>query len=200
MAEQLERYRWLVVALFAVPLLIGIGFLLNDRLSGPQPLEINTGDIPLGEIRVYITGAVQQPGVYPLQEGDRWIDALEAAGGPSEDADLTVVNLARRANDEDQIVVPRQDEVAVSGASQSPLIDINTASEAELISLPGIGEVRAGRIIQSRTADGPFAATDELIERELIPRSVYEDIIPLITVGPVLSPVEGPALSPVEGP
>ncbi len=66
MTDPLERYRWLVAAIFALPLLIGIGFLLNDRLSGPEPLEINMGDVPLGEIRVYVTGAVQQPGVYPL--------------------------------------------------------------------------------------------------------------------------------------
>lgn len=183
MAEQLERYRWLIVAIFAVPLLVGIGFLLRDRLSGPEPLEINMGGVPLGEIRVYVTGAVHNPGVYPLQDGDRWIDALEAAGGPSQDADLTAINLARRAQDEDQIVVPRQSQAAVSGISQPPLIDINTASAAELISLPGIGEVRAGRIIDSRTRDGPFAAIEELLERDLVPRSVYGDIQDLITVG-----------------
>ena len=192
MAEQLERYRWLIVALFAVPLLVGIGFLLNDRLSGPEPLEINMGNVPLGEIRVYVTGAVQRPGVYPLQEGNRWIDALEAAGGPTADADLARVNLARRAQDEDQIVVPRQGEASVSATNQSPLININTASQAEMESLPGIGEVRATAILRSRTTDGPFAAIEDLLARDLIPESVYEQIAPLITVGPVLSQAEGP--------
>jgi len=192
LAEQLERYRWLIVALFAVPLLVGIGFLLNDRLSGPEPLEINMGDVPLGEIRVYVTGAVQRPGVYPLQEGNRWIDALEAAGGPTADADLARVNLARRAQDEDQIVVPRQGEASVSATNQSPLININTASQAEMESLPGIGEVRATAILRSRTTDGPFAAIEDLLARDLIPESVYEQIAPLITVGPVLSQAEGP--------
>jgi len=192
LAEQLERYRWLIVALFAVPLLVGIGFLLNDRLSGPEPLEINMGNVPLGEIRVYVTGAVQRPGVYPLQEGNRWIDALEAAGGPTADADLARVNLARRAQDEDQIVVPRQGEASVSATNQSPLININTASQAEMESLPGIGEVRATAILRSRTTDGPFAAIEDLLARDLIPESVYEQIAPLITVGPVLSQAEGP--------
>ena len=185
MTEPLERYRWLVVALFAVPLLVGIGFLLSDRLSGPEPLEINMGGVPMGEIRVYVTGAVQRPGVYPLQEGDRWIDALEAAGGPTADADLTRVNLARRAQDEDQVVVPRHGEASVSATDQSPPININTASQAELESLPGIGEVRATAILRSRTTDGPFADIEELLTRNLgIPESVYEKIASLITVGP----------------
>jgi len=199
LAEQLERYRWLVIAVFAVPLLVGIGFLLEDRLNGPEPLEINTGGVVLGEMRVYVTGAVQRPGVYPLEEGDRWVDALEAAGGPTADADLTRVNLARRAQDEDQIVVPRQGQAAVSASGQAPsagsgqapstgsgqaLININAASQAELESLPGIGEVRATAILRSRTTDGPFPAIEDLLTRNLIPKSVYEDIAPLITVGP----------------
>lgn len=186
--DQLERYRWLVVALLAVPLLVGIGFLLRDRLSGPEPLQINSEGFPSGDIRVYITGAVQRPGVYPLQEGDRWIDALEAAGGAVADADLTTVNLALRARDEDQIIVPSLGQAAAAGASQSPLpgglVNINTAGQAELEALPGIGPVRASAIVQSRTADGPFTDPEQLMERDLISRSVYEDIAPLITVGP----------------
>lgn len=153
-------------------------------MNSPQPLEIRTGPIPNGEIRVYVTGAVQRPGVYPLEEGDRWIDALEAAGGPTADADLQAINLARRAQDEDQIVVPRRADVAVSGVTQAPLIDINTANEAMLMTLPGIGQVRAQRIVHSRETEGPFASTEELVERGLIPQSVYEEIKELITAGP----------------
>ena len=108
MAELLERYRWFVVAVFAVPLVSGIAYLVNDRLSDPDPLQVNTGEVPISDIRAYVTGAVQNPGVYPVKEGDRWIDAVQAAGGPAPDADLTAVNLARRVQDEDQITVPRQ--------------------------------------------------------------------------------------------
>ena len=180
--HQLERYRWLIVALLAAPLLVGIGVLLRDRLASPQPLEIRSDPIPIADLRVYVAGAVRNPGVYPLQDGDRWIDALEAAGGPTADADLAAVNLARRAHDEDSVVVPRLGGSAVSGISRGPLLDINTASEADLMDLPGIGEVRAASIVESRTTDGPFAAVEELVERELIPESVFEDILPLITV------------------
>ncbi len=180
MAE-LERYRWLVVALFVVPLFSGLMYLAADRLDGPDRLQVNQGGQDLGEIRVYVAGAVLNPGVYTLGEEDRWIDAVEAAGGFSPDANQLAVNLARRVRDEDQIVVPVLGAVAVAGASQGPLVNINTASNSELMDLPGIGEERAARILQSRDADGLFAAPDDLVSRGLIPQSVLEDIAPLIT-------------------
>ena len=184
MSHLLDRYRWIVVALFALPLLLGIAFLLSERLSGPQPLELELADVPAEEIRVYVAGAVQRPGVYSLADGDRWIDALEAASGPTSDANLAAVDLARRARDEDTILVPSLSGADVASASQAPLIDINTASAEQLATLPGIGEVRAGRIIDSRERDGLFASADELLERELIPLSVFEEIADLVTVGP----------------
>ena len=182
MTDRLERYQWLIVAVFAVPLLSGIAYLVSNRLDGPEPLQIDTtGDVPT-DIRVYVTGAVQQPGVYPLQDGDRWIDALEAAGGAAIDANLNAVNLSRRAQDEDHVYVPPQGSSAVAGASQSPLVNINTADEAQLESLPGIGQVRARSIVQSRTSDGPFALIDDLLTRKVITQSVFDEIAPLITV------------------
>ena len=178
---ELERYRWLIVALFAVPLLSGLMYFAADRLDDPDPLVVNPSGQPLGEIRVYIAGAVRNPGVYTVSEEDRWIDAIEAAGGFSPDANQLAVNLARRVRDEDQIVVPVLGAGAVAGFSQGPVININTASGSELMDLPGIGESRAGRIIQSRDAQGLFAAPDDLVSRGLIPQSVLDDIAPLIT-------------------
>jgi competence protein ComEA len=183
MPDLLERYRWLIAVVFAIPLALAVGFLLRERFSGPEPLEVDLAELPAEEIRVYITGAVQRPGVYPMADGDRWIDALEAAGGPTDDADLASVDLARRVRDEDTILVPRLGHTAVAGAAQGPLVDINTASAEELEALPGIGEVRAGRIVRSRQENGLFASVDELLERELIPASVFEEIVDLVTVG-----------------
>jgi competence protein ComEA len=183
LSDLLERYRWLVVALLALPLALGIGFLLHDRLSGPEPLQLDLEQLPAEEIRVYVAGAVLRPGVYPLSDGDRWIDALQAAGGPAPDADLTAVDLARRARDEDTILVPRLGGTAAAGAAQQPLVDLNAATAEQLETLPGIGEVRAQRIIDSRQRDGPFASVDQLLERDLIPTSVFEDIADLVTVG-----------------
>ena len=183
MSDLLERYRWLIVAVLVLPLAVGIGFLLNERFSGSEPLELDLAEVPAEEIRVYITGAVQRPGVYPMQDGDRWVDALEAAGGPTEDADLAAVDLARRVRDEETVLVPRLGQTAAAEAVQGPLVNINTASAEELETLPGIGEVRANHIIDSRQEDGPFASVDELLERELVPASVFEEIADLVTVG-----------------
>lgn len=187
MFEALERYRWLIVGALAAPLLVALGFLLNDRLSGPEPLELNLEDIPAAEIRAYISGAVQRPGVYTVKDGDRWIDVLELAGGPRADADVAAVNLSRRVHDEDHLHIPRLGEgVATVGAQQpaSGRININTADQALLETLPGIGPVRASRIVESRTTVGPFTSTEELVSRDLIPQSVYDDIVDLISVGP----------------
>ena len=184
MAELLERYRWFIVALFAVPLLSGIILLVEARLDDPPAIVVQEGDTSIADIRVYITGAVENPGVYSVPDGSRWIDALEAAVGATAEANLDGVNLARRVNDEDQIVVPILGEGLVAAASQSPLVNINTAGESELRSLPGIGEVRAATIVRSRQTDGPYTSIDDLQDRDLIPDSVFDDISDLISVGP----------------
>jgi len=181
-----ERYRWLVIGLMAAPLLITIAVLVDRQLQGPQPLEINLGEtLSDSEIQVYVAGAVNRPGVYFLSDGDRWIDAVEAAGGPTADADVEAINLARRLHDEDQVLVPRLGEQSnPHPASNEEKIDINTAPAAVLDSLPGIGEVRSQSIVDSRERDGPFSRIEELIERKLIPQSVFDQIRELITVGP----------------
>lgn len=186
MSEALERYRWLIVALLAVPLLSGIFFLVQERLDDPEALEVRSGSQAIADIRVDISGGVLNPGVYSLPDGSRWIDAVEAAGGPTGDANLDAVNLATRIQDEDKIVVPvfGGPVAAAASSTPSPLTNINTASESQLRELPGIGEVRAAAIIRSRDTDGPFARTDDLLTREVIPESVYEDIADLISVAP----------------
>ena len=193
MLSWLERSRWPLLGLAALLLSIAIGVLIDrEFFQGPQPLEIRLDDAPAAEIQVYVAGAVVQPGVYYLHDGDRAIDALEAAGGPAEDADLESVNLALRLRDEDQVLVPRFDEsadgsVGVLGAAQAPSnerIDVNSAPAALLETLPGIGPTRAGRIVESRQTTGPFVRPEELVERGLIPQSVFEQVRDLITVGP----------------
>jgi competence protein ComEA len=184
----LERYRWLVIALMAAPLLIAIGVFVDRQLQGPQPLEISLGQTPSSsEVQVYVAGAVNRPGVYFLNDGDRWIDAVEAAGGPTEDANLEAVNLALRLHDQDQVLVPRLGEQAALDSAQAPqngLININTAPAATLDNLPGIGEVRSQSIVDSRQRDGPFSRIEELVERKLLTQPVFDQIREQITVGP----------------
>jgi competence protein ComEA len=182
----LERHRDALVTALAAALLVAIILLILNWRQGPEPLEIRFSDPSLDgpEIQVYVSGAVERPGVYVLHEGERVVDAVDAAGGPAEDADLEALNLARLIHDEDHVTVPRVGEVASSAAGSAPstdLIDINTASAAVLDTLPGIGEIYSQRIVDSRTSDGPFNSAEELVERKVIPRSTYEKIKDLVT-------------------
>lgn len=193
MLAWLERYRAPVLTALAVAAVLGGLFLLFGQRDSPPPLELQVGGATSSnsdsEIMVHVTGAVAAPGVYAVQEGDRVVDAVEAAGGPALDADLVALNLARRVHDEDQVVVPRIGEAPavsqVASASEGGTpIDINTASAADLDTLPGIGEVYSQRIVDSRDADGPFESTEDLVGRRLIPRATYEKIKDLITASP----------------
>ena len=193
MSPWLERFRTPLLLILAAIAAWGLIVFILDRRSGPEALEIRFDDPGTGaDIQVYVTGAVVSPGVYPLHDGDRAVDALEAAGGPADDADLAAINLARRLHDEDQVVVPRHGQAsAAAGGSTSEVasaatgpIDINAASAELLDTLPGIGEVYSQRIVDSRSNDGPFRNVDELLERRLIPRSTFEKIRDLVTVGP----------------
>ena len=188
MIPWLEAHRSSILTALAAAVVVGLVVLILQHRGGPQPLEIRLDEPPVDgqPVEVYVTGAVQQPGVYSLDAGDRVVDALEAAGGPAADADIAALNLARRLRDEDQITVPRQGPPAagVAGATATAKIDINTADAQLLDSLPGIGEVYSQRIVDSRAVNGPFVSIDDLLEREIIPRSTFEKIKDLITVGP----------------
>jgi competence protein ComEA len=183
LVELLERYRPLVFVVLFVLVLGSLALLANDRLSEDDAPILQQSDPAYQDIRVYVAGAVQSPGIYRMEDGSRWGDAVTAAGGFSADANYEAVNLARRVQDEDHIVVPRLvGAVTTEQGNPNGLVNINSASELDLISLPGIGEARAADIVRSRTQDGPFGVTEDLVSRELIPDSVYQDIVALITV------------------
>ena len=172
--------------------------------SPEQPLS--TGSPPTSQgvagqpIKVYITGAVQIPGVYELRQGDRIYDAVTAAGGTDQGADLEAINLAALVKDEGYYYVPRlgetpRPEIAAavaeanapagdSGESQNGLVDLNTADEELLGSLPGIGPTRARAIIDHRQQNGPFESIDDILNVQGIGEGIYENIRDLVTVGP----------------
>ena len=185
MASWLDRYHNPIIIALAALLAAAVVALTLDRRDG-QPLEIRFGEpTPGGPIEIYITGAVAQPGVYEMTDGDRVIDVLRAAGDFAPDANPEAINLAQRLHDEDQIIVPRLGEPASAVAGAVSLtVNINTATARELDALPGIGEVYSQRIVDSRASDGPFATTDDLVIRSLIPRGTYEKIKDFIIVGP----------------
>ena len=169
--------------------------------AAPSP-DAQSGDAE-GEaacVTVFVSGCVVRPGVYELPTNARVDDALDAAGGFSDDAATDAVNLARPVVDGEQIDIPSIDEVAAgaadpaqeqSGAApgmpstdvSSGLVNINTADSSELQSLPGVGEATAAKIIASREEEGPFASTEDLKRVSGIGDKKYEALADLITVG-----------------
>ena len=139
-------------------------------------------------ITVYVSGEVVKPGVYVLLATARVIDALQAAGGATNQADLVVVNLAAPLVDAAQVFIPRMGSTprvtlprphaginlpiagagagagAVGGAtSTAGIVDINSATISDLDALPGVGPSTAQAIIDYRVANGPYASVDDLL-------------------------------------
>ena len=130
------------------------------------------------EVYVDVDGAVARPGVYRLKDGARVSQAIDAAGGLTAEADVTGLNRASKVTDGQKIYVPTVGEqqaalaaggaeggaATVSGAgTSSGLVNINTASAAELQTLSGIGPSMAQSIIDERTQNGAFASVDDLM-------------------------------------
>ena len=124
-----------------------------------------------GTVLVHVVGKVAEPGVVELPIGSRVQDAVDAAGGATNNKALESVNLARVVVDGEQIVVG-----APAEGSASSKISINSASAAQLDELPGVGPAIAERIVQWRETNGPFTSIDELTEVSGIGPSILEQI------------------------
>ena len=140
------------------------------------------------DIYVHICGAVINPGVYQVPVGTRVYQALELAGGSSDDAYLSGINLADKLADGQKVYIPSEGEHAEgilsidSGDVQSVMININTASEAELMTLPGIGQSRAKDIINYRVKNGLFESINDIMKVSGIKEAAFEKIKDLIKV------------------
>lgn len=170
-----------------------------DGQLGPastDPTAVASSGASAGSVTlvVHVAGHVNEPGVVELDPGARLRDAVEAAGGAREDADLDAVNLARPVSDGEQIYVPALGEElppALSGtaraAGTSPagtpgVVDLNSADAATLDTLPGIGPALADRIIAWREEHGGFRDVAELEEVSGIGPTVMERLRDLVTV------------------
>ncbi|MFL1436236.1 helix-hairpin-helix domain-containing protein, partial [Nocardiopsis protaetiae] len=141
---------------------------------------------PEADVVVHVGGEVEDPGLYTLPPGSRVADAVEAAGGALPDADMDLLNLARSLVDGEQILVGLPQPAAAvppAGTAEGPLVNINQAGEAELETLPRVGEVTAGNIVSYREANGPFTSVDDLINVDRIGTKTLEEIRPHVTVG-----------------
>ena len=183
------KYRgYLVLSLVYAIVLGGVLLWRQPPSAAIEILEPSPRPSPTpGQLAVYVSGAVLHPDVYTLAENSRVKDALLAAGGARPDADLTALNLATTLHDGQQVHVPAQGEarapapLAVATAS-SPvgLLNINTASAAELESLPGIGPALSQRIVEDRQANGPFQSIEELDRVRGIGPALLEKLRPYI--------------------
>ena len=133
------------------------------------------------EIRVYVTGAVARPGVYSLSSGSRVEDAVTAAGGFVDGADMVHVNLAARVRDEEEIFVPRAGEAAPALAT-ADAVDVNHATAAQLRQALNIPATLASKIVSYRRQHGPFHSVDDL-RQVPVPDADIERIRGLIKTG-----------------
>jgi competence protein ComEA len=159
--------------------------------SGSSPPASGAAGAAEGTVTVDVTGKVRRPGIAVLDAGARVIDALEAAGGARRGVDLTSLNLARLLVDGEQIVVGVAAPPGVAGATAAPvppgapagpLVNLNTADQSLLETLPEVGPVTAEAIIAWRTEHGGFTAIDELLEVDGIGDATLATITPHVTV------------------
>jgi competence protein ComEA len=194
---------WKAIAFGVLCGLLGAGLLL--LVSGsPKGEEITLLPPPTPKpLQIHVSGAVENPGVYALPLDSRVLDAVMAAGGFTSDADQQVLNLASILQDGERVWVPYQTQaggepvetlpssrtapIALDDPTPSPPgdfpVNINTASQAELEKLPGIGPVTAQKIIEYRQTNGPFPSIEEIQKVSGIGPAKYEEIKDKITVG-----------------
>ncbi|MBE0475549.1 MAG: ComEA family DNA-binding protein [Coriobacteriia bacterium] len=176
-----------------------------SEAPGTTEAPEGAGDAPGGseqagepaELVVHVVGAVAHPGVYRLPAGSRVADAVEAAGGALGNAAPDAVNFARLLSDGEQLALPTREEWGSgkaqsvpgggSGAAGAPaaaagVVDLNTADEAALDTLPGVGPATARRIVEDRAANGPFARPEDLMRVSGIGEKKYEALKDLVTV------------------
>lgn len=148
-------------------------------------LPTPTSQVP-AELKIYLSGAVRKPGVYLMAEGGRVIDAVEAAGGATENAALESVNLAVRLKDEDHWHIPAVGEqtayTPTSISAEPAVLDLNTATAEQLATLPGIGEAKAAAIISYREEVGRFDDVEDLLEVRGIGAAIVEGIRELVVL------------------
>ena len=152
---------------------------------------------------MYVCGEVKNEGVYTLEEGSRIIDAIMEAGGYTVDASETYLNLAAGLSDSQMIYVPSKEEVKSGTISDAPqmmsgavggteistvgvpadgsgsgngMVNINSATKEQLMTLPGIGESKADKIIAYRESNGGFSSTEEIMQISGIKDGLYNKV------------------------
>lgn len=180
---------WWLAAFLTVGVLLGVGILfLVTRPPRGEPIVLIPAPTP-APITVYVSGNVNQAGLYALPSGSRVNDAILAAGGFTEEANTGGLNLAEILEDGEQINVPgiiSPDPTSSVSRSVIPslvIVNINTATLEQLDTLPEIGPKTAQNIIDYRNVNGPFTRIEDIQDVPGIGPVTFDKIMDLITVG-----------------
>lgn len=184
--EQLEKFKLpIVLSLLGIVLIIGGVFASGLNKQTPKfPKESLVNSQKM--ISVDVSGAVNKPGVYKLNEGSRIEEAILVAGGFSDSANKEYIskylNMAQKLSDGSKVYVPvegdpsfrppKADFAGQAATTSQAKVNINTSTQAELEALPGIGPVTASKIISGR----PYQKTEDILTQKIIFKSVYEKI------------------------
>lgn len=177
------------------------GFTIRESAAADAAVEASSEAFSLSSsepttVIVHVVGAVRHPGVFELPAGSRAIDAVEAAGGLLPNAGAEGLNLAAPLSDGEQVCVPTLDELAsgtggaagtgrgaaVLGGGSPAKVDLNSASESELDTLPGVGPSTAAKIVADREQNGPFGSPEDLMRVAGIGAKKFESLKELVTV------------------
>ncbi|MBS4535847.1 helix-hairpin-helix domain-containing protein [Clostridium sp. D2Q-14] len=175
-----------------------------EEYKDTEEVEIEKDDLSLDEnnididsesigedIIVHITGAVNNPGIFTLKNGSRVNDVVKAAGGLTDEADMNRINLAKKIKDEDRIHIYKIDEEEIddiqneneisSDENNTDKININSAEQTELETLPDIGPVKANNIIEYRN-NNRFNTIEDIMNVDRIGEKTFENIKDKITI------------------
>lgn len=185
---------WQAILYIMIGLLAAGIIWLASSLPRGEPITLLPSPTP-APILVHLIGEIKNPGVYELPKNAHVLDAIQAAGGLTSNADDQAINLAALLEDGQQLLIPAKLPAQGSGNSQEggdqnerspasidPLININSASTELLETLPGIGPVLAKAIVDYRQAEGEFKSIEEIQKVPGIGPEKYENIKDLITV------------------
>ncbi len=191
--HRLENQHVKVVAtVLMAAAVVTVWWLLSERpkatAEAPQFALSTTTPVTTAppELVIDVEGKVAKPGIVTLPKGSRVVDAIKAAGGVKGKADTSSLNMARKIDDGEQILVGVAPAVDASapGAVGAPgaKVNLNTATAEQLDSLPGVGPVTAKSILDWRTKNGHFAKVEDLLDVKGIGQATLDDLRDLVTV------------------